>query len=61
MRFELTTLTLARLCSTPELHPHPWGLVIVIKRPHASKKWAGNKMRPKSDQALTASMTAAIT
>ena len=43
MRFELTTLTLARLCSTPELHPHPWGLVIVIKRPHASKKWAGNK------------------
>ena len=24
MRFELTTLTLARLCSTPELRPHPW-------------------------------------
>ena len=23
MRFELTTLTLARLCSTPELRPHP--------------------------------------
>ena len=22
MRFELTTLTLARLCSTPELRPH---------------------------------------
>ena len=26
MRFELTTPTLARLCSTPELRPHPWGL-----------------------------------
>ncbi len=25
MRFELTTLTLARLCSTPELRPHPLG------------------------------------
>ena len=25
MRFELTTLTLARLCSTPELRPHPVG------------------------------------
>lgn len=25
MRFELTTLTLARLCSTPELRPHPFG------------------------------------
>ena len=24
MRFELTTLTLARLCSTPELRPHPF-------------------------------------
>ena len=24
MRFELTTLTLARLCSTPELRPRPW-------------------------------------
>ena len=24
MRFELTTPTLARLCSTPELRPHPW-------------------------------------
>src|SRR6056297_1851431 len=24
MRFELTTSTLARLRSTPELHPHPW-------------------------------------
>ena len=23
MRFELTTLTLARLCSTPELRPRP--------------------------------------
>ena len=28
MRFELTTLTLARLCSTPELRPHPWVRVI---------------------------------
>ena len=25
MRFELTTLTLARLCSTPELRPHKFG------------------------------------
>ena len=25
MRFELTTLTLARLCSTPELRPRPVG------------------------------------
>ena len=25
-RFELSTLTLARLCSTPELRPHPFGL-----------------------------------
>ena len=25
MRFELTTLTLARLCSTPELRPHRFG------------------------------------
>ena len=25
MRFELTTPTLARLCSTPELRPHPMG------------------------------------
>ena len=25
MRFELTTLTLARLCSTPELRPHSVG------------------------------------
>ena len=24
MGFEPTTLTLARLCSTPELHPHPY-------------------------------------
>jgi hypothetical protein len=28
MRFELTTLTLARLCSTPELRPHSVGRVI---------------------------------
>jgi hypothetical protein len=28
MRFELTTLTLARLCSTPELRPHPRSLII---------------------------------
>ena len=25
-RFELSTLTLARLCSTPELRPHPFRL-----------------------------------
>ena len=29
MRFELTTLTLARLCSTPELRPRSVGRVIV--------------------------------
>jgi hypothetical protein len=28
MRFELTTLTLARLCSTPELRPHPFPLAL---------------------------------
>eukprot|EP00521_Asterionellopsis_glacialis_P005760 CAMPEP_0195268272 /NCGR_PEP_ID=MMETSP0706-20130129/13084_1 /TAXON_ID=33640 /ORGANISM="Asterionellopsis glacialis, Strain CCMP134" /LENGTH=49 /DNA_ID= /DNA_START= /DNA_END= /DNA_ORIENTATION= len=25
-RFELSTPTLARLCSTPELRPHPMGI-----------------------------------
>ena len=31
MRFELTTLTLARLCSTPELRPRPlYGRVLEI-------------------------------
>ena len=42
MRFELTTLTLARLCSTPELHPHPWDILIVIARVDASKKSQAN-------------------
>ena len=33
MRFELTTPTLARLCSTPELRPHPvWGNRRVAER-----------------------------
>jgi hypothetical protein len=41
MRFELTTLTLARLCSTPELRPHPVQLalrggIIVILNANAS-------------------------
>jgi hypothetical protein len=31
MRFELTTLTLARLCSTPELRPH--SVEAVFSRP----------------------------
>ena len=34
MRFELTTLTLARLCSTPELRPHPW-VRLIYKVPRA--------------------------
>ena len=29
MRFELTTPTLARLCSTPELRPHPIALCTI--------------------------------
>ena len=32
MRFELTTPTLARLCSTPELRPHPVGKPACIDR-----------------------------
>jgi hypothetical protein len=31
MRFELTTLTLARLCSTPELRPHSVLVEVVYK------------------------------
>jgi hypothetical protein len=39
MRFELTTLTLARLCSTPELRPHPWvGVVYKVPCPFARGK-----------------------
>jgi hypothetical protein len=39
MRFELTTLTLARLCSTPELRPHPWvAALLQIPQTRASRK-----------------------
>ena len=39
MRFELTTLTLARLCSTPELRPHPWvGVIYKVPRGFARGK-----------------------
>ena len=31
MRFELTTLTLARLCSTPELRPHSVSVDVIYK------------------------------
>ena len=31
MRFELTTLTLARLCSTPELRPHSVSVGVMYK------------------------------
>ena len=33
MRFELTTPTLARLCSTPELRPRPVGKPVAVSRP----------------------------
>lgn len=48
MRFELTTLTLARLCSTPELRPHPWvGAIYKLSGPAARGKvrWADRKFR----------------
>ena len=54
MRFELTTLTLARLCSTPELRPLPY---IVRKykynRKAASGKWhslVNNLHRPTASE-----------
>jgi hypothetical protein len=34
--FEPPTPTLARLCSTPELHPHPWSRMIVWEEGFAS-------------------------
>ena len=50
MRFELTTPTLARLCSTPELRPHPeMGMPTMSGRerhkahlePECKPKWRG--------------------
>ena len=35
-RFELSTLTLARLCSTPELRPHPFRVADLYL-------WAGHR------------------
>ena len=40
MRFELTTLTLARLCSTPELRPHSVRRVIVRLRAGCKRDFA---------------------
>ena len=42
MGFEPTTLTLARLCSTPELHPHPANLPRQ-KRNFLSRMGGGNR------------------
>ena len=50
MRFELTTLTLARLCSTPELRPHPW-VVAMYKLPASA---ARGKSRPAAKSAAPA-------
>ena len=47
MRFELTTLTLARLCSTPELRPHRLderGCIKTGVRPQEGKCMAGEKL-----------------
>jgi hypothetical protein len=38
MRFELTTLTLARLCSTPELRPRPWVRRDLVSSPATCKR-----------------------
>ena len=35
MRFELTTLTLARLCSTPELRPHSVATIYLLPQARA--------------------------
>ena len=58
--FEPSTPTLARLCSTPELHPHPSGqagrrgicrIPIAIATASSSKKQKGAKEpRTRSDQ-----------
>ena len=49
MRFELTTLSLARLCSTPELRPHSvWGVIAagrVLCKGGSSRAAAGPKRR----------------
>jgi hypothetical protein len=42
MRFELTTLTLARLCSTPELRPHPLGVGYLAPSLHHRKRVFGS-------------------
>jgi len=45
MRFELTTSTLARLRSTPELHPHSLSVdrAAIIRRPARTRKSKGEK------------------
>jgi hypothetical protein len=43
MRFELTTLTLARLCSTPELRPHSVSVRILYKSPRAAARGKNNR------------------
>ncbi len=51
MRFELTTPTLARLCSTPELRPHPVPLVRgeIIPFPPLCKVLAGRPGPSRAD------------
>ena len=55
MRFELTTLTLARLCSTPELRPHPWvAALLQIPLARASRKpWRGGSRAGRSGELRT--------
>ena len=47
MRFELTTPTLARLCSTPELRPRPWVTPAGpgLRGGHIAEPWGQSKGR----------------
>ena len=47
MRFELTTPTLARLCSTPELRPRPWVTPAGpgLRGGHIAEPWGQRKGR----------------
>ena len=52
-RFELSTLTLARLCSTPELRPLPWvGVIYKLCGSLASRKWGGWPEKPRLSSVL---------
>ena len=53
MRFELTTLTLARLCSTPELRPRPFRVAAYNEKQAPSTRgklpdFGNTKGRPKA-------------